>query len=100
MGISRTDKERFDQFSEDQIERIIRMGWEDRTPYSAIEAQFGLGPSELVRFMRYSLDAKSFARWRRRIHQQGRLKNASRKTPRFKCPTQRLDGSVKLRREP
>ena len=29
-------------FKDDQIDRIIEMAWEDRTPFDAIELQFGL----------------------------------------------------------
>jgi uncharacterized protein (TIGR03643 family) len=34
------------------IDRIIEMAWEDRTPFEAIEFQFGLPEKELVCFMR------------------------------------------------
>ena len=35
--------------------RIIEMAWEDRTPFEAIELQFGLNESEVIRFMRSHL---------------------------------------------
>jgi len=95
MGISRALKEKFDAFDLEEIDRIIRMGWEDRTSYEAIQNQFGLTPSELVQFMRYSLDESSFKRWRRRVFEQGRLKNNPHKDYRFKCKSQRMDGSTK-----
>ncbi len=31
--------------------RIIEMAWEDRTPFEAIEFQFGLNESDVIRFM-------------------------------------------------
>jgi uncharacterized protein (TIGR03643 family) len=93
--MSRQLKEKFDAFSEESADRIIRMAWEDRTSYRAITLQFGLSPSELVHFMRYKLDANGFKRWRRRIHEQGRLKNTPPKDHRFKCKSQRIDGSTK-----
>jgi uncharacterized protein (TIGR03643 family) len=71
------------------------MGWEDRTSYQAIELQFELTPSELVHFMRFALDEKSFKRWRRRIFEQGKLKNETPEGFRFKSKSQRMDGSTK-----
>jgi uncharacterized protein (TIGR03643 family) len=95
MGISREMKEKFSSFNLEDKDRIIRMGWEDRTSYEAIKLQFGLTPSELVHFMRYSLDESSFKRWRRRVFEQGKLKNTPPKDYRFKCKSQRMDGSTK-----
>ena len=95
MSIGRSSKETFDSFDEESKDRIIRMAWEDRTSYGAITFQFGLTPSQLVAFMRYQLDSKSFQRWRRRIHEQGRLKNQTPEGYRFKSKSQRMDGSTK-----
>ncbi|MBL7665822.1 MAG: TIGR03643 family protein [Bacteriovoracaceae bacterium] len=95
MSISRALKAKFDCFDLEQQDRIIRMAWEDRTSYEAITFQFALTPSELVHFMRYFLDEKSFKRWRRRILEQGKLKNSPHKNYRFKCKSQRMDGSTK-----
>ena len=52
-------------------------------------------PSELVHFMRFTLDHSSFKRWRRRVFEQGKLKNSPHKDFRFKCKSQRMDGSTK-----
>lgn len=95
MGMSRALKTRFEGFTEEEKDRIIRMGWEDRTSYMAISNQFGLSPSELVHFMRYALDENGFRRWRRRVFEQGKLKNSPHNDFRFKCKSQRLDGSTK-----
>lgn len=95
MSISRELKERFEAFDLEEKDRIIRMAWEDRTSYEAIKTQFNLGPSELVHFMRYSLEEKAFKRWRRRVFEQGKLKNKPHSDFRFKCKSQRLDGSTK-----
>ncbi len=35
--------------------RIIEMAWEDRTPFEAIEEQFSMNESEVIKFMRSSL---------------------------------------------
>lgn len=95
MSISRKLKEKFEAYNLEQRDRIIRMGWEDRTSYDAIELQFSLTPSELVHFMRFALEEKSFKRWRRRIFEQGKLKNKTPEGYRFKCKSQRMDGSTK-----
>ena len=95
MSISRSLKKKFETYNLEDSDRIIRMGWEDRTSYAAIESQFGLSPSELVHFMRFSLDESSFKRWRRRVFEQGKLKNTPHSDFRFKCKSQRMDGSTK-----
>ena len=95
MSISRALKEKFETYDEEDRDRIIRMGWEDRTSYEAIRLQFHLTPSELVHFMRFSLDQNSFKRWRRRVFEQGKLKNNPHTDYRFKCKSQRMDGSTK-----
>lgn len=95
MSISRILKEKFETFDTEDSERIIRMGWEDRTSYKAITFQFGLSSSELVHFMRFYLNHSSFKRWRRRVFEQGKLKNSPHENYRFKCKSQRIDGSTK-----
>ncbi|WP_375435419.1 TIGR03643 family protein [uncultured Hymenobacter sp.] len=48
-------------------DRIIEMGWEDRTPFEAIEAQFGLAEKEVIVLMRKTMKASSFRMWRQRM---------------------------------
>ena len=36
----------------EDIDRIIEMAWEDRTPFDAIEQQFGLPEKEVIKLMR------------------------------------------------
>ena len=95
MSISRAMKEKFESYNIEDRDRIIRMAWEDRTSYESITFQFGLSPSELVHFMRFALDANGFKRWRRRINEQGKLKNQPHDDFRFKSKSQRIDGSTK-----
>ncbi len=52
------------------IDRIIGMAWEDRTPFEAIKAQFGLSEGEVIKLMKYRLRLSSWRRWRARV--QGR----------------------------
>ena len=56
--------------SEQDVDRIIEMAWEDRTPFEAIFAQFGLPEAEVIKLMRRQLKASSWRMWRARV--QGR----------------------------
>ena len=98
MGISKSKKNKFDLLSQTDTDRLIRMGWEDRTTFEAIQQQFGITPNEFVQLMRRNLDSNTFRRWRKRIFDQGKLKNEVRrgfKTTRFKCARQSVDGLTK-----
>ena len=78
-----------------QIDRIIEMAWEDRTPFEAISFQFGLNEKEVITLMRREMKSKSFAMWRKRV--QGRktkhLKLRDDTVNRFKCTRQRSTGN-------
>ena len=50
-----------------EVDRIIGMAWEDRTPFDTIEAQFGLSEKEVIELMRRNLKRKSWERWRKRV---------------------------------
>jgi uncharacterized protein (TIGR03643 family) len=50
------------------IDRIIQMAWEDRTPFEAIEMQFGLKEKEVIELMREQMKASSFKMWRARTN--------------------------------
>ena len=49
------------------IDRVIEMCWEDRTPFEAIEYQFGLKEEDAIKIMRNNLKPKSFKVWRKRV---------------------------------
>ncbi|QIL74933.1 TIGR03643 family protein [Hymenobacter sp. HDW8] len=49
------------------VDRIIEMGWEDRTPFEAIEAQFGLAEKDVIALMRKTMKLSSFKMWRKRM---------------------------------
>ena len=53
--------------TEADIDRIIEMGWEDRTPFEAIEMQFGLAEKDVIELMRREMKASSFRMWRQRM---------------------------------
>ena len=49
------------------VSRIIEMAWEDRTPFEAIEVQFGVDESAVIDLMRAQLKPSSFRMWRKRM---------------------------------
>ena len=63
-------KELIANLDERSIDRIIEMAWEDRTPFGAIEFQFGVSEQEVITIMRDQMKASSFRMWRERV--QGR----------------------------
>lgn len=56
--------------NEADVSRVIEMAWEDRTPFEAIEAQFGLNQDGVIKLMRSHLKHSSFRLWRERTHGQ------------------------------
>ncbi|MGZ8271036.1 MAG: TIGR03643 family protein [Methylophilus sp.] len=50
------------------VSRVIEMAWEDKTPFEAIEFQFGLNQAAVIKLMRVSLKKGSFVVWRKRTH--------------------------------
>ena len=47
--------------------RVVEMAWEDRTPFDAIAAAYGLAEADVVRLMRREMKPGSFRLWRRRV---------------------------------
>jgi uncharacterized protein (TIGR03643 family) len=80
------------------IDRIIEMAWEDRTPFSAIKFQFDLSEKEVIRLMRSQMKLSSFKMWRKRV--SGRKTKHSKKRifkeGTFKCSRQKSISFNKL----
>ena len=79
-------------FSVEQIDRIIEMAWEDRTPFEAITFQFGISEAETISIMRTELKRSSFNLWRKRVNSgisQKHLKKRNPEIERFKCTRQK-----------
>ena len=57
-------------FSDEDLNRIIEMGWEDRTTFESIEEQFGINQDGVIKIMRANLKLNSFKLWRERTHGQ------------------------------
>jgi uncharacterized protein (TIGR03643 family) len=53
--------------SQADIDRIVEMAWEDRTPFEAIELQFGLLEKDVIKLMRHEMQTSSFKMWRERV---------------------------------
>lgn len=57
-------------FTERELDRIVEMAWEDRTPFEAIEFQFKVTEDEVIKIMQREMKPSSFRMWRARV--QGR----------------------------
>ncbi len=65
---------------EAEISRVVEMAWEDRTPFEAIELQFGLNQDGVIKLMRRELKLSSFKLWRERTNGQT-TKHAKLRSP-------------------
>ncbi len=72
-----------------EIDRIIEMAREDRTPFSAIHFQFNLKENEVINLMRSNLKESSFRMWRKRVSGRKTKHWFPNHKTRFKCPTQK-----------
>jgi uncharacterized protein (TIGR03643 family) len=81
-----------------EIDRIIEMAWEDRTPFDAIEYQFGLKESEVKAIMKNALKLNSYKLWRTRVHHCSTKHTAKRSADidRFKSSMQRTISHNKI----
>lgn len=88
--------------TEEDTNRVIEMAWEDRTPFEAILAQFGLPEQAVIELMRRELKAASWRRWRARV--QGRPTKHRAKSAvddaRFKSQAQRSITFNKIAKRP
>lgn len=79
------------QLDPSDLDRIIEMAWEDRTPFEAIKNQFGMSEQETIDLMRLNMKRSSFKMWRARV--QGRITKHAKRSPEgvltFKSKSQR-----------
>jgi uncharacterized protein (TIGR03643 family) len=77
--------------STEEIDRVIEMAWEDRTPFEAIKFQFDLTEKDVIDLMRREMKLSSFKMWRKRV--QGRATKHQKlrvfEKGRFKCSRQK-----------
>lgn len=86
------------EFTLIEIDRIIEMAWEDRTPFDAIKFQFGLGEDEVKSLMKRELKFSSYKLWRARV-ENCKTKHAAKRVDgmdRFKCKMQRAISNNKI----
>ena len=75
----------------EDINRVIEMAWEDRTPFDAIKFQFGLLEADVKVLMKKELKFSSYKLWRERV-ENCKTKHAKKRVDgidRFKCNLQR-----------
>ena len=72
------------------IDRIIEVAWVDRTPFDAIESQFGIKENEVRKIMRDNLKRSSFELWRKRVKGRKTKHAATSNAVRFKSKKQKL----------
>lgn len=87
------------EFSLVEKDRIIEMAWEDRTPFEAIEFQFGTTEAEVIVMMRNELKPSSFRLWRKRVNSKISQKHLKKRNPeidRFRCSRQRTISHNKI----
>lgn len=80
------------------VDRIIEMAWEDRTPFDAIKFQFGLSESDVKALMKKELKFTSYKLWRERVENCKTKHTAKRvdSIDRFKCSRQRSISNNKI----
>ena len=76
--------------SDDDLNRIIEMAWEDRTPFDVIYKEFDITQNELERLMRNNLKPSSFKLWRKRVsgRKTKHVAKRSNQIDRHKCDRQ------------
>ena len=81
-----------------EVDRIIEMAWEDRTPFEAIFNQFDLTEKDVIVLMRNNLKSSSFKLWRQRVtgRKSKHLKLRNKDIGRFKCSQQRNISNNKI----
>ena len=73
----------------EDINRIIEMAWEDRTPFEAIEYQFGIKENDVRKIMRENLKRSSFELWRERVKGRKTKHSKTSESTRFKSKNQK-----------
>ena len=85
--------------SDKDLDRIIEMAWEDRTPFEAISYQFNIAEKDIINIMRKELKRSSFNLWRKRVNSgisSKHIKKRSSSINRFKANRQRVISGNKI----
>ncbi len=77
------------ELTNQDIDRIIEMAWEDRTPFEAIEFQFGIKENDVRKIMRTHMKESSFKMWRKRVKGRKTKHTKTSDANRFKSKNQK-----------
>jgi uncharacterized protein (TIGR03643 family) len=88
----------YENLDDRSLNRLIEMAWEDRTPFDAIESQFGLSESNVIKIMRREMKPSSFRMWRERVQSRSTKHVGKRNFDegRHKCSRQKHISSNKI----
>ncbi len=75
----------------EDIDRIIEMAWEDRTPFEAIEIQYNLSEKNVIQLMRGEMKESSFKMWRKRVTGRKTKHEKTSISTRFKSKNQKAN---------
>ena len=75
--------------TESEVSRVVEMAWEDRTPFEAIEYQFGIKENDVRKIMRANLKRRSFELWRERVKGRKTKHRSTSESTRFKSADQK-----------
>lgn len=75
--------------TDQELDRVIEMAWEDRTSFEAIHYQFGLSEPEVIAVMRAELKPSSFRAWRKRVSGRRTKHAITNPSNRFRASCQR-----------
>lgn len=75
----------------EDIDRIIEMAWEDRTPFEAIEIQYNLSEKNVIQLMRREMKESSFKMWRKRVTGRKTKHEKTSISTRFKSKNQKAN---------
>lgn len=95
LNLPTTKKTKLDDFD---IDRIIEMAWEDRTPFEAIKFQFDLNEADVKALMKKELNFSSYKLWRKRV-ENCKTKHIAKRVngiDRFKCKLQKAISNNKI----
>lgn len=91
-------REIYNNLTDRDVNRIIEMAWEDRTPFDAILEQFGLSEKQVIKLMRREMKLSSWKMWRERVQGRATKHMAKRSFAegRHKCSRQNAISNNKI----
>lgn len=86
------------QLTLEDVDRIVEMAWEDRTPFDAILAQFAVPEKAVIKLMRQEMKLSSWKMWRKRVQNRPskHVKKRDSTMDRFRCSRQKSISNNKV----